>query len=79
MNELHTRCLDMFPEWLRTLAADAGELAKVLATTTVAESTRRYVAGGLNYLFKSLDLIPDGIDDLGYLDDALVVLSLIHI
>ena len=23
MNELHTRCPDVFPEWLRTLAADA--------------------------------------------------------
>jgi uncharacterized membrane protein YkvA (DUF1232 family) len=73
MNELHTRCLDLFPEWLRMLATDAGELAKVLASTTVAEGTRRYVAGGLNYLFKSLDLIPDGIEDLGYLDDAFVI------
>jgi uncharacterized membrane protein YkvA (DUF1232 family) len=73
MNELHTRCLDLFPEWLRTLATDAGELAKVLASKTVPESTRRYVAGGLNYLFKSLDLIPDGIEDLGFLDDAFVL------
>ncbi len=31
------------------------------------------IAGGLNYLFKSLDLIPDGIDDIGYLDDAFVL------
>jgi uncharacterized membrane protein YkvA (DUF1232 family) len=73
MNELHTRCLDLFPEWLRSLAADAGELAKVLASSTTPESTRRYVAGGLNYLFKSLDLIPDGIEDLGFLDDAFVL------
>jgi uncharacterized membrane protein YkvA (DUF1232 family) len=73
MNELHTRCLDLFPEWLRTLAADAGELAKVLASTSADEGTRRYVAGGLNYLFKSLDLIPDGIEDLGFLDDAFVI------
>ncbi len=29
--------------------------------------------GGLNYLFKSLDLIPDGIEDLGFLDDAFVL------
>jgi hypothetical protein len=28
---------------------------------------------GLNYIFKSLDLIPDGIDDIGYLDDAFVL------
>jgi uncharacterized membrane protein YkvA (DUF1232 family) len=73
MNELHTRCLDKFPEWLRTLSADAVDLSKVLASTTMAEGTRRYVAGGLNYLFKSLDLIPDGIEDLGFLDDAFVI------
>ena len=73
MNELHTRCLDLFPEWLRALASDAGELSKLLAATDAPESTRRYVAGGLNYLFKSLDLIPDGIEDLGFLDDAFVI------
>src|SRR6185437_1910000 len=69
----HTRCLDLFPEWLRALAADAVELSKVLGQSTMPETTRRYVAGGLNYLFKSLDLIPDGIEDLGFLDDAFVV------
>jgi hypothetical protein len=36
------------------------------------EATRSLV-GGLNYIFKSLDLIPDGIDDIGFLDDAFVV------
>ncbi len=73
MTELQNRCLDTFPEWLRTLATDASELAQVLARTSAAEGTRRYVAGGLNYLFKSLDLIPDGIEDLGFLDDAFVL------
>lgn len=71
--ELQTHCLDTFPEWLRALAADAGELAPVLSDAGVPESVRRYVAGGLNYLFKSLDLIPDGIEDLGFLDDAFVI------
>lgn len=72
MNELHTRCLDTFPEWLRTLAADALEMSELLGSD-LPEDARRYVAGGLNYLFKSLDLIPDGIEDLGYLDDAFVL------
>ena len=72
MNDLHNRCLDTFPEWLRTLAADASELSELLGAEA-SDETRRYVAGGLNYLFKSLDLIPDGIEDLGYLDDAFVL------
>jgi uncharacterized membrane protein YkvA (DUF1232 family) len=73
MTELQNRCLDTFPEWLRTLATDAAELAEVLSKPTAPESARRYVTGGLNYLFKSLDLIPDGIEDLGFLDDAFVL------
>ncbi|MDI1482468.1 YkvA family protein [Polyangium sp. y55x31] len=71
--ELDTRCLNTFPEWLRTLAADADDIAKLLSSATAPLSARRYVAAGLNYLFKSLDLIPDGIEDLGFLDDAFVL------
>ncbi len=73
MTELQNRCLDTFPEWLRTLATDASDLAQVLTAKETPESVRRYIAGGLNYLFKSLDLIPDGIEDLGFLDDAFVL------
>lgn len=73
MTELQNRCLDTFPEWLRTLATDAAELSEVLSRTESPEVARRYVTGGLNYLFKSLDLIPDGIEDLGFLDDAFVL------
>jgi uncharacterized membrane protein YkvA (DUF1232 family) len=73
MTELQTRCLDTFPEWLRSLATDAADLSTLLSSTTASEEARRYVAGGLNYLFKSLDLIPDGIEDLGFLDDAFVL------
>jgi uncharacterized membrane protein YkvA (DUF1232 family) len=73
MTELHNRCLDTFPEWLRTLATDATELAELLGRPASPEAARRYVTGGLNYLFKSLDLIPDGIEDLGFLDDAFVL------
>jgi uncharacterized membrane protein YkvA (DUF1232 family) len=73
MNELHTRCLDTFPEWLRSLGSDARDLAQLLEGDSIPEASRRHVAGALNYLFKSLDLIPDGIEDLGFLDDAFVL------
>gem|GEM_PF-232907 len=65
--------LDTFPNWLRNLGHDAEELSELLTESTVAQDAREAVAGGLNYLFKSLDLIPDGIDDIGYLDDAFVL------
>ncbi|MGK4007222.1 YkvA family protein [Sorangium sp. So ce1036] len=73
MTQLDDRCLDSFPEWLRSLATDASDLSGLLASPDSPEAARRAIAGGLNYLFKSLDLIPDGIEDLGYLDDAFVL------
>ncbi len=73
MTDLQNRCLDTFPEWLRSLSTDATDLAAVLSDASVPEPARRHAASALNYLFKSLDLIPDGIEDLGFLDDAFVL------
>lgn len=65
--------LDAFGAWLRSLGEDAERLASVLAQEDAVAPARQAAAGGLNYLFKSLDLIPDGIDDIGFLDDAFVL------
>lgn len=65
--------LDACAKWLQDLADDAVALASLLNAESIPESARRYVAGSLNYLWKSLDLIPDGVEDLGYLDDAFVM------
>jgi uncharacterized membrane protein YkvA (DUF1232 family) len=64
--------LEMFPEWLRSLGEDAAALGGIVGGDA-SESTKRHVVAGLNYIFKSLDLIPDGIDDLGFMDDAFVL------
>src|SRR5512141_2772412 len=73
MNATETRFLDTFPEPPPTLAAAASALGAIVADMESPAAVRRHAAAGLNYLFKSLDLIPDGIEDLGYLDDAFVV------
>jgi uncharacterized membrane protein YkvA (DUF1232 family) len=65
--------LDAFGAWLRALGRDAELLGGLLTSEELDDGARRAAAGGLNYLFKSLDLIPDGIDDIGYLDDAFVL------
>jgi uncharacterized membrane protein YkvA (DUF1232 family) len=72
MSTLEARFLDAFPDWLRSLADDARALASVLEGEG-AEVAQRRSATALNYLFKSLDLIPDGLEDLGFIDDAFVV------
>ena len=72
MSTLEARCLDAFPNWLRSLADDARALATVLESEGNAVAQLRS-ASALNYLFKSLDLIPDGLEDLGFIDDAFVL------
>lgn len=66
------RYLEMFPAWLSTLGNDVAALGKIVDGDG-DDGVKRYVVSGLNYLFKSLDLIPDGIDDIGFLDDAFVL------
>jgi uncharacterized membrane protein YkvA (DUF1232 family) len=73
MAEEEVNYLELFPAWLRSLGEDAEALGAVVANSEVSDKARKVLAGGLNYLFKSLDLIPDGIDDIGYLDDAIVL------
>lgn len=73
MSDDQTIYLETFPEWLKSLGKDAECVAALLGTESIALHAREQLAGGLNYLFKSLDLIPDGIDDIGYVDDAFVL------
>jgi uncharacterized membrane protein YkvA (DUF1232 family) len=68
------RYLEMFPQWLRSLGEDAGAIGEVVASAAGRDGDDvRALVSGLNYIFKSLDLIPDSIDDLGFIDDAFVV------
>jgi uncharacterized membrane protein YkvA (DUF1232 family) len=67
------RYLEVFPQWLRSLGEDASQVGDVLASGAPDDDATRSLIAGLNYIFKSLDLIPDGIDDLGFLDDAFVL------
>ena len=73
MSTLDSRCLDAFPGWLRALAEDAQKLATLLEQVDTAVVAQRGAASALTYLFKSLDLIPDGLEDLGFIDDAFVL------
>jgi uncharacterized membrane protein YkvA (DUF1232 family) len=69
---LELRHLDAFQSWLRTLGEDAARLLPLLDTER-APAVRSAAAKALVYLMKSVDLIPDGLQDLGYLDDAFVL------
>lgn len=73
MGDSDAKYLDLFPAWLRSLGDDAEQLGGMLGEASLPASAQQSIAGALNYLFKSLDLIPDGIDDIGFLDDAFVL------
>ena len=73
MSDLNDKCLELFPKWLGSLGEDLRIFVGALRAPNLSEEAKRYLLGGVNYLFKSLDLIPDGIDDIGYLDDAFVL------
>jgi len=72
MTPLESRCLESFPAWLRSLPEDASALA-VLLEGNGSDLGRGAAAVALTYLVKSLDLIPDGLEDLGFIDDAFVL------
>ena len=73
MEEFARKALNAFAEWLRSLGDDLVELSDLLQDTELSEDFRLWVAAAIGYVFKSVDLIPDGIEDLGYLDDAFVM------
>ena len=73
MSTLDSRCLEAFPAWLKSLAEDALAVAALLDLGEASPAGLAASASSLNYLFKSLDLIPDGLEDLGFIDDAFVL------
>lgn len=73
MSDVDTTVMQLFPQWLEGLGNDIKTIINAAADERLDKEVRRHLVGGINYLFKSLDLIPDGIDDIGYLDDAFVI------
>ena len=73
MSEINEKCLEAFPAWLNTFGEDVSQVLAALKTSGLPEEASKLLTGGINYVFKSLDLVPDGIDDIGYLDDAFVL------
>jgi uncharacterized membrane protein YkvA (DUF1232 family) len=72
MDQSSQRRLEVFTQWLKALPADVKALASILALRE-PEPVRVAVVSALVYLTRNLDLIPDGIEGIGYLDDAFVL------
>jgi uncharacterized membrane protein YkvA (DUF1232 family) len=72
-SELGAQLLGRFADWIGTLGDDAAAFAVEVENPENARAVRIALAGALNYLIKSVDLIEDGIENLGFLDDAMVL------
>jgi hypothetical protein len=70
MADLESRSLDAFPHWLESLAEDARAVGARLGDERLGLPSRQLLGGALGQLLKSVSLIQDGIEGLGYLDDA---------
>lgn len=72
-SELEVQLLDRFASWTSDLPNDVRTFASELENPDNPSAVRLALASALNYLVKSVDLIEDGIETLGYLDDAMVL------
>ncbi|MDJ0765412.1 MAG: DUF1232 domain-containing protein [Myxococcota bacterium] len=73
MNETDNRCLETFPAWLTSLPDDIGIAREAIEAAQATPGARQALIAGITYVFKSQDLIPDGVDDIGFIDDACVL------
>jgi hypothetical protein len=62
--------LPVFAGWLRTMGEDVLSLANLLDSPEAPEAFRSVSAEALHYLLRSADLIPEGLEALGYLEGA---------
>lgn len=65
-----TAPLSLFAGWLHGLGDETRELCLLLEREDAPESLRRFAAHALNQLLYVADLIPEGIEALGYLEAA---------
>jgi uncharacterized membrane protein YkvA (DUF1232 family) len=63
--------LPVFAGWLRTMGEDVLSLANLLDSPEAPEAFRSVSAEALHYLLRSADLIPEGLEALGYLEELL--------
>jgi uncharacterized membrane protein YkvA (DUF1232 family) len=67
---------DAFSTWLRGMGAEVQTLGTLLEDEAAPARVRRASAEALSYVLRSFELIPEGLEGLGYLDDLFAVRAL---
>lgn len=62
-----------FQEWIDSFEHDVGLFREILAAESAPPQLRRLMAGGLMYMIRQIDLIPDYYQPVGTIDDTIVL------
>lgn len=68
--------LETFSRWLEQLPSDVTALCDTLVRAETPDALRRASADIVSHLHRSLELIPEGLEALGYVDHAFVARAL---
>jgi hypothetical protein len=78
MTPFDTKCLDTFSGWLQGMPGEVIALMEVLEREGVPEAFRQASAESLAHLARSLDLIVDGVEALGHLENLFVFRAIVR-
>ncbi len=73
MSPQDAEALQDFSRWLAALAADARALSQLLVDPAEPSEARAYAAGALGAVLLAADLVCDGVEDLAWIDVALLL------
>lgn len=70
---MSTELIDTFNDWINTLADDTATLRAALEAEGTPRDAKRMIVGGLSYLLRKIDIVPDYLTGVGVVDDAAVL------
>jgi len=65
--------ITIFGEWTTTLVNDATALRGAVENAATPREAKRFLLGGLSYLLRKIDIVPDYLAGVGVVDDAFVL------
>ncbi len=68
-----TELLLKLEAWVANLGEDTKVLRKALDSQGISRDSKKYILGGLSYMLRKVDIIPDYLGGIGVLDDAAVM------
>jgi uncharacterized membrane protein YkvA (DUF1232 family) len=65
--------IDVFNDWINTLPQDARAMRAALEAEKTPREAKRHLVGGLSYILRKIDIVPDYLTGVGLVDDAAVL------